>query len=134
MIEVLAAMVIFSSSAVVLFSWVGQTAARLNQLKFEQSRLFAELDSLEYARGINPMREPTGTVQLGELNLSWTSEIINAPLNTTAESGGSGDHEVALYRVKLTSERLNIKSTQELFLVGWKRVRESKTGVPFDMR
>ena len=60
MIEVMAAMVIFSTGAVILFGWIAQMATRLSTLEVEQARLFAELSALEFTRSLNPMLQGKG--------------------------------------------------------------------------
>lgn len=134
MIEVLAAMVIFSSSAVVLFSWLGQTSDRLSKLQVEQQRLFAELDALEYIKGLNPMSQPDGEVRIGEQRIRWTSQPIGSVLPTKAPSGGAGSYAVQLYSVKVTSYAPNSQSDQTIHLIGWKQTQDTRRELPFDLR
>ncbi|MBB2484222.1 type II secretion system protein [Mitsuaria sp. WAJ17] len=134
MIEVLAAMVIFSSSAVVLFSWLGQTSDRLAKLQVEQQRLFAELDALEYIKGLNPMSQPNGEVRIGEQRVRWSSTPVGDALPTKAPSGGVGAYVVQLYSVKVTSYAPNSQSDQTIHLIGWKQTQDTRRELPFDLR
>ncbi|MEO3712043.1 PulJ/GspJ family protein [Roseateles flavus] len=134
MIEVLAAMVIFSSSAVVLFSWLGQTSDRLSKLQVEQQRLFAELDALEYIKGLNPMAQPEGEVRIGEQRIRWSSKAVGDALPTKAPSGGVGVYVVQLFSVKVTSFAPNSQSDQTIHLIGWKQTQDARRELPFDLR
>ena len=134
MIEVLAAMVIFSSSAVVLFSWLGQTSDRLSKLQIEQQRLFAELDALEYIKGLNPMAQPEGEVRIGEQRIRWLSTPVGDALPTKAPSGGVGSYAVQLYSVKVTSFTATSQSDQTIHLIGWKQTQDTRRELPFDLR
>ncbi|GAP33867.1 hypothetical protein ISF6_1122 [Piscinibacter sakaiensis] len=124
LIEVLAAMVIFSTGAVILFSWIGQTADRLGRLGREQQQLFAELVGLEYARSLNPMRQPNGRVVIDEVDVSWETTPIGQ--ETPSRFGAAeGLYMVQLYRVQLTTRpRRAEASTRALYLAGW-REREN---------
>ena len=64
LLEVIAAMVIFSAGATVLFSWIGQTATRLRTVGSEQRQLFGQLAALEFARTLNPMLRPSGELAM----------------------------------------------------------------------
>ena len=102
MIEVIAAMVIFSSAAVVLFSWVGQVAQRLGVYQQEQRALFAAMLSLEFAKSLNPMYRPQGSEKLADsVELRWDSQLLREVEPTFARGGL---YEVGLYRVTLRME------------------------------
>lgn len=87
MIEVLAAMVIFSTGAVVLFSWITGTADRLNRLGQEQNQLFGELAALEYARSLNPMQQPSGSTKVGDTTVEWQAQPIGEEQRTRGLGG-----------------------------------------------
>ena len=99
MIEVLAAMVIFSTGATVLFGWIGQTSERLARLAGEQRELFTDMVVLEYMKTVNPMLEPAGEIRLSDgVLLRWQSERL--PGDDTVRGPGSL-YELGLYRVKV---------------------------------
>ena len=132
MIEVLAAMVIFSTSAVVLFTWIGQTADRLARLNTEQTVLFAELAALEYARGLNPMATPSGSTQLAEIELQWRAQPVGAEAPSLMLSGASGMYMVQLYEVQLDVRPPGVEpGRRTLMLAGWRQTREAVNETPF---
>ncbi len=132
MIEVLAAMVIFSTSAVMLFSWINQTAQRLNQLSAEQTSLFGELAALEYLRSLNPMQKPTGTVALGDTEVSWNAVPVGDEEQARTNTGARGLYSLQLYKVELTVRPPRVApSHRSLYLAGWRQTQDAKRETPF---
>ncbi len=133
MIEVLAAMVIFSAGAVVLFGWIGQTADRLGRISKEQAQLFSELEAIEYLRTLNPMRTPQGEESIGEARFRWTAAPLGSEQPSRTATGNEGIYVVQLYKVLLAveSERGG-KSERSLLLAGWRQVRSGASTNPFE--
>lgn len=133
MIEVLAAMVIFSSSAVVLFGWIGQTSGRLAKLEGEQKQLFAELSALDFLRALNPMQQAEGEAKLQQaLNLSWRASPIGEPERVRASTSAPGIYLVQLYKVDFKIQSPNTPTvTRSLVLAGWKQTSEVRRELPF---
>jgi general secretion pathway protein I len=134
MIEVLAAMVIFSAGAVILFGWMGQTATRLGKLSTEQQQLFADLAAVEFARSLNPMRTPTGSAAVGEVTVSWKATPVGAESPVRAITGGVGNYVVQLYNLTLQTDHPRAgRSTQTLYLAGWRQTSEARRDTPFNL-
>ncbi len=132
LLEVLAAMVIFSTGAAVLFGWIGQTATRLGQFAREQDSLLAQLAAVEVARSINPMQRGSGTIDMASGRVSWTSQALGGESPVRTPSGAPGLYVVRLYRVVLTVEpRGHEAVSQPLYLAGWRQVREQRDDLPF---
>lgn len=130
MVEVLAAMVIFSSSAVLLFGWMADASSRLSRLRTEQRLLFAQLSMIEYAKALNPMLSPEGEIMLADgVKLSWRSR----QLGPSTLPGPRGNlYEAALFEVELRAEAgWGEVPAQQLLLAGWKQVREGGQINPF---
>lgn len=122
MIEVLAAMVIFSAGAVVLFGWIGQTADRLGRLSREQAQLFGELRAIEYLRTLNPMRDPAGEERIGDARFRWRATPIGGEQPSRTPAGEEGNYVLQLYRVSLWVDG-GQPSERALWLTGWRQVR-----------
>ncbi len=132
MIEVLAAMVIFASSAVVLFSWIGQTADRLTRLKTEQQQLLGSLAALDYLRALNPMATPSGQAPLGDWTLRWEAQPVGEAQMVRNEAGGDGAYLVRLYLVRASARlKSGTLAEQSLYLTGWQQLRETRNVLPF---
>lgn len=129
LVEVLAAMVIFSAAAVVLFGWIGQAADRLGKLTAEQRQLFVRLATLEYAKTINPMLQPQGRVELTDgVMLRWSARLaVEGDKPKVVDL-----YEMALYRVELTAAREgSAEMKSSVYLAGWRQVREVQNANPF---
>ena len=132
MIEVLAAMVIFSSGAVVLFGWLGDMAGRLGKLSLEQQQLFAELTAIDFARSLNPMQQPTGSTSIGDVLVSWTAKPVGTESPVRMLAGAPGLYVVQLYDVTLQAEHPKAgRSNQTLYLAGWRQTAEARRDTPF---
>jgi general secretion pathway protein I len=132
LLEVLAAIVIFSLGASVLFSWIGQTANRLRTVGTEQQQLFAQLAALEFARTLNPMQEPAGELALGNSRVSWRATAVGEESPVRTLTGAPGWYLVRLYDLSLTVEQDKLgRSQQQLFLAGWRQVKKNQKELPF---
>jgi general secretion pathway protein I len=132
MIEVIAAMVIFSTGAVVLFGWIGQTADRLGKLGAEQQRLFSELAALEFVRTLNPMQRTTGEAVVGTARIRWQATAVGQEAPSHNPAGGAGIYIVQLYRLNLQvdSDRQE-RSERTVYLAGWRQTRAARAANPF---
>lgn len=120
LIEVLAAMVIFSAGAVILFGWIAQTADRLGRLGAEQQSLFGELTGLEFIRTLNPMQRPEGEITIGNVKVRWAAKAVGD--ESAVVSGGSqGGYIVRLYEVALTTTvGTAAEAARSVHLAGWR--------------
>lgn len=141
MIEVLAAMVIFSTAAVVLFGWIGQAADRMARLATEQRQLFAELAALEFARSLNPMQQPNGSQVVAGTEIKWKSRPLGLEypvgsgtggLVSGAAGAGSGAYAVQLFTVDMEAIATNGESSvRSVVLAGWRQTRAINDSVLF---
>lgn len=133
LIEVLAAIVIFSTGAVVLFGWIGQMADRLALINREERLLFAQLGALEFARTLNPMQRPNGTEQLGDTTVRWDSQEVGTPAASYNPTGTEGAYLIQLYRVSLRIEASReLVASREFYLAGWRQTKPAGSRGIFD--
>ncbi len=136
MIEVLTAMAIFSSSAAILFAWIGQTADRLGKLETEQRQRFAELAALEFARSLNPMDQPSGRTKLQQdLEVNWQATPVGVAEQVRISPTSPGVYQVQLYKVQLQIHPPSAGSSLpplSVYLAGWRQTLEAnKRESPF---
>ncbi len=131
LIEVLAAMVIFSTGAVILFGWISQTADRIGRLDREQRTLFGELTGLEYIRSVNPMLQPQGEIEIGRVRVAWSAEPVGDE-STVRSGAGEGNYIVRLFRLQLRTEAESAApAARALYLAGWREQAQSRRSLPF---
>jgi general secretion pathway protein I len=122
LIEVLAAMVIFSAGAVILFGWIAQTADRLGRLGAEQQTLFAQLAGLDFIRTLNPMQRPSGEALIGSTTVRWQAKPVGDE-SAVREGNGAGRYVVRLYQVRInTSNARDAGAEQSVYLAGWREL------------
>lgn len=132
LLEVIAAMVIFSAGATVLFSWIGQTATRLRTVGSEQRQLFGQLAALEFARILNPMLRPSGELAMDSSRVVWKSVAVGPESPVRTLTGAAGLYVVQLYQIELVVDQGKLgSSTQSLYLAGWRQVRKTQSSNPF---
>jgi len=76
LLEALVAMTIFSMSAMGLYAWINTMLIGTNRIDDILNKNEDVTNAIEYMRTVNPMQQPAGTVQLGEVEVSWQSELI----------------------------------------------------------
>jgi general secretion pathway protein I len=131
LIEVLAAMVIFSAGAVILFGWIAQTADRLGRLDAEQTSLFGQLTGLEFIRTLNPMQRPAGETLIDGIRIRWQSEPIGADA-AVRDGGSEGNYLVQLFRVRIsTVAAQGQEAEQSIYLAGWRERERAAAARPF---
>jgi general secretion pathway protein I len=104
LLETLAALVVLSAGATVMFTWFAQNAAVLGKLKVAEEIERVRLEALEYVRTVNPVDRPRGEVTLNQYRLAWTSRQSAETVRTANELGTPARYEISLYEltVRLT--------------------------------
>jgi general secretion pathway protein I len=99
LLETLAALVVLSSGATVMFTWFAQNAAVLGRLKVAEEVERVRLDAMEYVRTVNPVERPRGDVTLNQYRLVWTSRQSADTVRTVNELGTPARYEISLYEL-----------------------------------
>ncbi len=81
LLEAIVAMVLISLTGMAVFQWLNQSLANLTVLERQQSSTLITQNALAYIKTVNPMQTPKGSVQLGNTQLEWTSELLE-PITT----------------------------------------------------
>ena len=98
LIEAIVAMVIVSVLSMSLYSWLNVSYISANRAITTLNNTSVVASAKAYVEGLNPMAEPSGSYQLGDYYINWTSQALTEP--TPVYSGsGLGAFDVALYRV-----------------------------------
>ncbi len=137
LLETLAALVVLSAGATVMFTWFAQNATVLGKLKVAEEVERVRLDALEYVRTINPVERPRGEVTLNQYRLAWTSRQSADAVRTANELGTPARYEISLYEltVRLTATDITSSDPVSQFtlpVAGYKLV-ESNVGNVFGL-
>lgn len=106
LLEVIVALVILSTSGLLLFAWINQNLATATRLRESQARSQLQLEGVSWLATINPAAEPEGEREMGGLRLAWRSTLVE-PMRTEFNYGGSLQPRwiIGLYRVSASVGR-----------------------------
>lgn len=120
------ALAIFSLVGLALFSWLGSNLFALQRIEAKQKELADTRNALSLLETINPLLEPEGTRELGNLTMRWTSEPIVERRTGKGPSGGVTVFDLALFRMKVEIGRDGATRHEfEVTRAGWETVRTS---------
>lgn len=119
-LEAIAAVAILAVALIPIASLQSQLARGYGRQLEEAARSSAVHNSISLMRSINPMQTPSGTHQMGQATMSWTSTPIS-PVQNSAQPAG---FEVRLYRVEVEVSDRDVASSYSLDLIGWRVVTE----------
>jgi general secretion pathway protein I len=125
LLEVIVALVILSTSGLVLFGWISQNLATATRLRESQARSQLQLEGISWLAVINPAVEPEGERELGDLRLSWRTTLVE-PMRNEYDSGGllQSRWTIGLYRANavVTHLKTGLHVEWEQVMAGWRPV------------
>lgn len=125
LLEVIVALVILSTSGLVLFGWISQNLATATRLRESQARSQLQLEGISWLAVINPAVEPEGERELGDLRLNWRTTLVE-PMRNEYDSGGLllPRWAIGLYRANavVTHVKTGLHVEWEQVMAGWKPV------------
>lgn len=123
LIEVVVALVILSTSGLVLFSWISQNLATATRLHESQAVSQLQLEGVSWLSTVNPAAEPEGERELSGLRLTWRSTLVE-PMRNEFDHGGIlvPRWALGLYRVSasVTQVETGRRADWEQMVAGWK--------------
>lgn len=105
LLEVLVSLVIFASVGFTLLAWFQQSVDAVQRLRTFYEVQDARKTALEFARTLNPMRQPSGELKHGALRLVWESQPEGVETVQTGYPRGVGRHKLQLYTTTFTVYR-----------------------------
>lgn len=124
LLEAVVALTLFSLVGMALFSWLGTNLIALERVDAKQQELSEVRNALSLLETVNPLLEPTGSRDIGNLTLSWTSQAIAERRNGKGPSGDTTIFDLALFRMQVQVARDGV-ATHEFSVTraGWESVR-----------
>jgi general secretion pathway protein I len=102
LLEVLVSLVIFASVGFTLLAWFAQSVDSVQRLKTFYDVQDARRTALEFARTLNPMRQPKGELAHGSLRLEWQAVPQGDELAQAGYPAGVGRYRLRLYDTTLS--------------------------------
>jgi len=107
LIEAIVALVLISLTGMAIFQWLNQSMANLRVLEREQSTTLTVQNALAYIKTINPMENPTGKAQVGNMQLEWESDLLEEPTKGMTQKGSITQYTFGLYQLDITLTQTN---------------------------
>ena len=107
LIEAIVALVLISLTGMAIFQWLNQSMANLRVLEREQSTTLTVQNALAYIKTINPMENPTGKAQVGNMQLEWESDLLEEPTKDMTQKGSITQYTFGLYQMDVTLTQTN---------------------------
>lgn len=128
LLEVVIALSILGTAGLVLFAWIQQNLETASRLEAAQARAQLQIEGVSWLSLINPVTEPEGERQQGELHLRWTSTLVE-PLRSEFNYGENlvPRWRLGLYRVHGSLRRGELGSAVEWeqVIVGWRHAAQA---------
>jgi general secretion pathway protein I len=118
LLEAIVALALLAGTGLALFSWIQQSlqsATRLQQRDLEARLLLSAQALIETT---NPMLQPQGTVEVGDLRATWRAEAVEPERhNLTFVPGVAGPFRIGLYRLHVDAR--DVRQGTEVHFEQW---------------
>jgi general secretion pathway protein I len=127
LLEALVAIVLVAGVGMALFGWVSNNLQNLGQVFQAEDLLNVEQAAMEYVLAINPLQNPSGTLDLGQYQAQWQAIPVEEPRRGTSGVGSWGSFRIGLYEMRITINRGQEAVSQFSFRqVGYERLTQAK--------
>ncbi|MEI9988027.1 MAG: type II secretion system protein [Aliidongia sp.] len=127
LLEAMVAIVVLFATLVPLYMLI--TSVSRSAFRVDQANRQAEFetDALNIMSTVNPMANPTGTVDLGPYAVRWVAEPVLKPVDGSAYPTGMSAFRIGLFDSKVNVVRPDGKLlvSFSLRMVGYQHVRDS---------
>ena len=123
LLEAMVALTLFVVVAGSLYQWLDRSLAGAARAEAHAQRLVHARNALAWAETLNPMAEPRGRVELGELVIEWQAEPATEILEGAGQGQGISLYRTALYRLKLSVVHQGTVLELEVLKTGYEQFR-----------
>lgn len=105
LLEAIVAMVIMATTLLALYAWLGGSTIGVKRanaviLGLEDARI-----ALAVIEGVNPLKNESGSREMGDLTVQWTSTPLAERRAGTTSTGSLAPYDYALYEMEVTTLR-----------------------------
>lgn len=125
LLEAVIAIAIFAMGATALFAWVNTNLITLNRVDEINQRVSAVESAVEFMSRVDPITQPTGKVQLGQLLIEWETQSLEYRGDVLDEQNQRTINEASLHRASVSVYRdQRLLNNFDLTLLGMRQVRD----------
>lgn len=118
LMEIVVALSLLATSGLVLFAWIQQNLETARRIQEAQARAQLQLEGSSWLSLINPIVEPQGERQQGNLRLDWTSTPLEPPRNEFSY----GENIVPRWELGLYQVHARLRSGEAGAAVEWNQI------------
>ena len=124
LLESSVALAIFAAAGMALYSLFNTNLIALNRTADVASQVAVVRNAMEYLSSINPRYRPAGDVELGGVDVAWTSTLVEPVRQSQNTIGGLADFDIGLYDVEfVVTNHGRSLGTWRLRVVGYEKAR-----------
>ena len=101
LLEAIVALAILASVGMALFAGINQSVQMVSRAENARQIDAALLNSLAWVETLNPAETPSGKQLLGDLEMRWSSQLLEEPQPYFRIAAEGGNAWVGLYRVNV---------------------------------
>lgn len=99
LLEAIVALVIFSLGSMALYAWLATNLRTLERVEAARAQAALVRAGLDVVRHVNPMTDPTGGRDAGDLRVEWRARPLEPIRASVTQAGIRGAFEVGLYEL-----------------------------------
>lgn len=124
LLEAIVAVAIVGIAIVPIVTFVSQMVSALSRAGDVNAQNLAKQAIIELLEPLNPLEQPTGQDQIGDLALRWESENVIPPNATTRVGTGLSGFSMGFYNVTVSVDRVDRKPWFSFAMrkVGYQRI------------
>ena len=100
LLESIVALAIFAAAVMALYGLFNTNLIALNRTADVSRQVAVVRTAMDYLSSINPRHRGEGDVELGDVEIAWTSTLVEPVRQGQNTLGGMADFEVGLYDVE----------------------------------
>lgn len=127
LVEAMVALVIFSMSAMGIYSWINTNLISLNRVAVVAESEFVVNSAIERLKLVDLRNETEGTIDVAGYRVDWRAELVEPWTQGLASRGTPSLYDLGLYTVNLElSKNDRIVANYSYRQTAWYQAREPK--------
>lgn len=107
MVEAVVAMVVIGMASIPISMLITQSLDQLNRVAEANARANAIESALAVIDPMNPMKTPSGEIEMGDISILWNSTVLVPPNQSIQIGAGLAGQSIGFYNVSVDMQRNN---------------------------
>ena len=124
LLEAVVAMAVFAAAGMALYALFNANLISLGRAQDATAQLPTVHRAMEYLSAIDPAQQPTGQIELGGYDVTWSSRLMEPVRESQTAQGFRGYHELGLYEISFDISRLDeLVASHKLRVISQRQIR-----------